>query len=302
MIEPTKRPLVIYDTSVICHRIIDLTTVEGKIRNQLTNKNRDERIKAGIMLYSSLFWLESLNAEDVDIIWVGDDKSEKYWRIDAVREWLDTLEEDDSSLARWKSSRAGYKGNRFHEPYRTWCMKRMDKFSNCLTIPGYEADDIAAGIVRDIDGTRPVLLATIDSDWIQMVDETVTWVCMHGYAPQVRDIRGGKIWLANKLRKESGKAQWALSEAGISLLDPDLRDIVKWKSIMGDKSDNLPPGTPSTFIDLFNPAEGKKVWEMDGFTETWQERVRRGWYNEELADVWRSVTGCCDLPTPSVWV
>jgi hypothetical protein len=302
MIEPTKRPLVIYDTSVICHRIIDLTTVDGKIRTQLTNKNRDERIKAGVALYNSLFWLESLNAEDVDIIWVGDDKSEKYWRINAVREWLDGLEENNPSLARWKSSRSGYKGNRFHEPYRTWCMKRMDKFSGCLTIPGYEADDIAAGIVKDIGGARPVLLATIDSDWIQMVDESVTWVCMHGYTPQLRDIRGGKAWFSKKLGKESSKAQSKLSEAGISLLDPDLRDIVKWKSIMGDKSDNLPPGTPSIFIDLFNPVKSRKVWEMNGFTESWQDQVKRGWYNEEIVDTWKENAGCFDLPTPSVWV
>lgn len=302
MITPSQKPLIIYDTSVICHRIIDLTSVNGIPVNKLTNTIRDKRIKTGIALYNSLFWLESFDAEDVDIIWVGDDKSEKYWRIDAVKEWLDGLEEDDPALIRWKSSRAGYKGNRFHEPYRTWCMKRMVKFSECLTIPGYEADDVAAGIVRDIDGARPVILATIDSDWIQMVDDSVTWVCMYGYTPQVRNIRGGQEWLSKKLCKESGKAQSKLAEAGINLLKPELRDIVKWKSIMGDKSDNLPPGTPEYFIDLFNPIEGKKVWEIDGFTNTWQSKVRKGKRIGDEVEGWLDISGDCNLPTPSVWI
>jgi hypothetical protein len=297
-----QKPLIIYDTSVLAHRLIDLSTdATGKISNRLTNKQRDERLRAGVNLYNSVFWIENYSPEDFEIIWVGDDKTEPYWRIKEVKEWLDSLAEDDPSLVRWKDSRKGYKGNRFHEPYRRWVMNRINKFSNAVCIPGYEADDVAAAIVKS-EPDREIILGTIDSDWIQMVSEKVTWVCMHGWSPQVRDVEGGKIWLKRKLEKESRKAQRGLVEAGINLLDPDLRSIVKWKSIMGDKSDNLPPGTPEEFIDLFNPPEERRLWMDEGFEGSWRGKVRLGAAGEDLEDDWRMISGQMSLPTPGIWL
>lgn len=296
------KPLIIYDTSVIAHRLIDLSSdVAGKINNRLTNNQRDERLRAGVNLYNSMFWIENYSSEDFEIIWVGDDKTEPYWRIKEVKEWLDSLADDDPSLVRWKDSRKGYKGNRFHEPYRHWVMNRINKFSNAVCIPGYEADDVAAAIVKS-EPDREIILGTIDSDWIQMVDEKVTWVCMHGYYPQVRDVEGGKIWLKNKLNKESLKAKMKLLNAGIDLFDPDLRSIVKWKSIMGDKSDNLPPGTPSKFIDLFNPPEERRLWMDKGFEKVWRGKVRLGAAGEDLDERWREISGAMSLPTPGIWL
>lgn len=271
MVEATDKPLIIYDTSVILHKIVDLTQKDGKIKTKLTNKERDRRIKLGVDLYNTVYWGSNLPS-DVDILWVGDNKTTNYWRVKSVRDYLNSLSPEDMAKLPPPISK-GYKGNRFTEPYRTWCQKRINKFSNCLSFPGYEADDVAAAVVKVLDNSRPVYLATVDSDWLQMVTEKVTWVCMTGFNPPIRDIDNGIMWLRGKIAKETVNNKNKLLDEGITSQNLTIPDIIKYKCITGDASDNLPPNCPRYFIDLFNPPKPYKLWENEMFLDVWQEHI-----------------------------
>lgn len=281
------KPLVVFDTSCVMHKTIDLTrNKQGQIVTKLTNGDRDARIKAGIALYNTLFWFKGANPANYDVIWVGDDKTEPYWRRLAVSNWLAGLDPMDKIFTKRKGARLGYKGSRASCPYQTWVSRQMNRYSACLTVPGYEADDIIAGIVKTVLD-RDIIIMTVDSDLIQLVDERVSWCCLTGFNPSFRDVEGSQKWFANKLSKESKKTQAAI--------DPtNLRDIVKWKSLVGDISDNLPAGTPEYIIDLFNPPEGHRLWEEDYFAPTIAKYIDPAVDNLDLWEQWAFTYG---LPT-----
>ncbi len=114
----------------------------------------------------------------------------------------------------------------------------------------YEADDLAASLVKtNSRAGNPwnILLLTVDSDWLGMLNENVTWVCMTGYAPTVRDT----------IDSING---WALKRLGATL--GTWRDIWDIKSHQGDDSDNLPPsaGHLLPVIDLLNPPLEHMYW------------------------------------------
>jgi len=118
-----------------------------------------------------------------------------------------------------------------------------------LSLPRYEADDLAAAVVRfaqlakqsksdcDLGKFDHTYLWTVDSDWIQMVSSEVTWLNSGPWEPLIRDIPGSLEWIKKRLK--------------VSLDHP--QDIVPIKCIHGDSSDNLPPGTKPFLIDLMNP-------------------------------------------------
>jgi hypothetical protein len=284
------KPLVILDTSVVTHHVINLTRDKsGQVINKLNNADRDERLRRGYALYNSLFWFVGANAEDFDILWVGDSKEEKYWRTKAVRDWLDSLDPEDPILVKRKGTRLGYKGNRNTCTYAQWVHKRMMQFVKPLAIPSYEADDIAAAIIK-LEKERPIILCTVDSDWLQMVDERVSWCCLTGFNPAFRDVNAAQQWFNAKMEKESKKNQPQIDTN-------DLRQIVKWKSLVGDKSDNLPAGTPEEFIDLFNPPEDYKLWQSAHFKMTYKKYIQQGTQPE--GDIWMDWVVDYGMPTTS---
>ncbi len=284
----TTRPLVVMDTSVVTHHVIDLTRdSKGVIKNPVTNTVRDERLKLGYQLYNTLFWFLGADPSNYDVIWVGDDKSEPYWRTIEVKKWLDSLDPDDKILTKRKGTRKGYKGNRNTCTYAQWVHKRMMVFAKPFTLPGYEADDLMAAIVKTYTD-RPIILATIDSDWLQTVDERVSWCCLTGYEPAFRDVDRGLQWFQNKLTGESQKTQKAIKA-------DSLRNIVKWKSMCGDVSDNLPPGTPEYFIDLFNPPDEHKLWLSPYFQLLAQRYIKPG--VNDNGDCWENWVGKFGLPS-----
>ena len=264
-----QKTLVIIDTSVVSHLLMDLThDKNGKLNNPITNNERDDRIKLGQQAYSSLFWLIGIDLDDYEVCWVGDSKEIPYWRTQAVRTWLDGLPEDAPQLTRRKGSRLGYKGNRNTSPDAAWAGKRAIKFGEPLTYPGYEADDVAASIVKAFPD-RKILLATVDSDWMAMIteDDRVNWCCLKGFNPQYRNYKRGVEWFENKIKKESKATQREIDTS-------DLSQIVDWKMLVGDSSDNLPAGTPREIIDLFEPGEGRKLWELESFTKDVNDKIR----------------------------
>lgn len=122
---------------------------------------------------------------------------------------------------------------------------------NMLGETGYEADDMAAALVatNSIRGNPwNIILLTVDTDWMGLINPSVTWVCMTGYAPVVRDtLEVCNIWVKARLKTILGT--W--------------REIWDIKGIQGDKSDNLPPsdGLLLPVIDLLNPPTQYRYWE-----------------------------------------
>jgi 5'-3' exonuclease len=221
----TTETLIVYDTSVIAHKLYNI--VNPPKGEKGTRKQLDAIATAGIDFYNRLSWLPNLT-EPAKIIWVKDSKP--YWR---------------------KEIFPAYKSKRAPQPDKDWFIKRFVSEVNPIGFDGYEADDVAAAIVK-LNPDKRIILGTIDSDWIQMVDERVIWCCLTGFLPQYRDIADGLAWFRAKLLEESKKRQRILlEEYGVD--GSDLRQIVDWKVVCGDKSDNLPPGSDRCLIDLFNP-------------------------------------------------
>lgn len=114
---------------------------------------------------------------------------------------------------------------------------------------GYEADDWAGQfcklkkLLEEQDSTsngakRLILLHTLDTDWLQLVSDSVLWVNTAHWLPKIRGNKEAIEWAKKRLRVSINKAH----------------DIARIKSIQGDKSDNLPPNSPLEVIDLLNPA------------------------------------------------
>jgi 5'-3' exonuclease len=120
-------------------------------------------------------------------------------------------------------------------------------------VPGYEADDLAAAVVKTCTD-RQIYLLTIDTDWMQLINEYTTWVCVKGFHPPIRSLETLPVWFQAKLDKESKKVQNQLNSS-------NPKDIVKWKMLTGDSSDNLPKGTPQHMFDLLEPRPEHRLWD-----------------------------------------
>jgi hypothetical protein len=84
---------------------------------------------------------------------------------------------------------------------------------------------------------RPVLLYTIDTDWLQLVGDGVWWCNTSIQEPRIRGEKEAIIYIKNRLKSTVKSAQ----------------EIVDVKMLKGDRSDNLPPNSPRWAIDLMNP-------------------------------------------------
>lgn len=123
----------------------------------------------------------------------------------------------------------------------------------------YEADDIAGKIAR-IQRTDPplpgryILLSTLDGDWQGLVSDPdhIVWCNTGPWLPRIRcEAEVCDYYLRKeKLRISSGRETYTV------------------KVEVGDAGDNLLPGTPLRFFDLY---EEDPVW---GWTESETERLR----------------------------
>jgi hypothetical protein len=261
-----QRPLIIFDTSVILHQIVDLSRDKtGQIINHLTPQQLYARIEQGVKLYNSLFFLPGIDPRRCDILWAGDSTT-GYWRRPWFDEWLrknpdvvarlrEGFVQDItgeyvpiSPTSRRKNLRIGYKASRDSCPYGKHAKVLINKISQATFFPGYEADDVAAAALS-VFPRRRIFLCTIDTDWLQLVDDRVSWICMKGFNPQYRDVAGGMEWFKAAIAKDTKIVQQEFDNL------TSLRQIVDWKMFAGDSSDNLPKGSPREVIDLLNPPE-----------------------------------------------
>lgn len=255
---------VIVDTSVFKY-------LAATSAGQVESKHFSGVVAAQIHYLMSGIWATAtpFESEDLEFIWVTDIKP--YWRTEALKDpWRlaalefpkPKLEEKRLELKRYLAINPdadivreladelsiAYKGGRkFPSKEVEKCRKVINSVLNSLDITtlgvkGYEADDMAAALVRINKPGEKMLLLTIDSDWLGLVNDDVSWYCMRGFTPPRyrHDIGSINLWASKRLKVKFDKPS----------------DIFEYKAQYGDKSDNMPPN-PSLlpYIDLLNPLE-----------------------------------------------
>jgi hypothetical protein len=139
--------------------------------------------------------------------------------------------------------RVAYKAGRSYPDHLMQTIRKVTletlKTFGALDKKGYEADDMASLVVRLAGDEEDIILLTVDTDWLGLCSDRTTWVCATGYAPRVRMMLDGSM------------NAWASKRLKTTLEQP--RDIWAIKVEQGDKSDNLPPGSPIGVIDLLAP-------------------------------------------------
>lgn len=167
------------------------------------------------------------------------------------------VDDNGGEVPYWrKQIDSNYKGNRKQKPDLFYSIAQIglnyinssNSIFHYLSVPGYEADDLAGAFVyikRQHQSLpkanlkiaeRPIWLYTVDSDWLQLVGNGVTWYNTGPWEPRVRGA--------------SEACQWAKKRLKVNINRPD--EIVDTKMKQGDKSDNLPPNSPRYMIDLMN--------------------------------------------------
>jgi hypothetical protein len=262
---------VVVDLSVVVHQIHNSIEAAGG----LPPDARKGAVSANLAWMLSGHWLGSLvKPGDFQIICVGDAKP--YWRSEYLLRPSVYGSVVTRKLSRHKVPRITekphgpihYKAGR-KLPKRTLTKAKEQTYetlqakgARVLRLTGYEADDLAAAVTvisRDFPDNR-IILATVDSDWMGLVSPWVSWFCLYGYFPRLRDTM-------------EPINQWCLRRIKTTIETP--RDLWKIKASQGDKSDNLPPGSPLEVIDLLSPPEGHRLWE-----NTQVSGVIRHWLSE----------------------
>lgn len=198
-------------------------------RRQAESGRRRKGLKGNLAKCDRLEALLAVPAPDINA------GSQEWWEYNLVREEVAQLTQELS--IKYKA------GRKFPDPGFTRLKKAIKHYCrksgwNVLEYHRYEADDIAAAIVATNPAENDIILATVDSDWLGLVSPNVAWFCLGGYTPRVR----ASIEDIN---------QWRTRKKDSLLGAPS--DLWTAKTVEGDASDNLPPGTPIEVIDLFNP-------------------------------------------------
>jgi hypothetical protein len=198
------------------------------------------------------------------------------------------VDDNGIELPYWRKQLfSGYKSSRRQKPdkWRSVAQVGLDYVNHpkasfiYIQHPGYEADDFAGALVKikrrcqsmlnqgglvleepDLTkiltiANRDIWLYTVDSDWLQLVGNGVTWYNSGPWEPRVRGPQEAIAWAKKRLK--------------VDLTSPE--QIVDTKMRQGDKSDDLPPNSPRYLIDLMNihpnweihkvsPATYNKLW------------------------------------------
>lgn len=250
---------IVLDLSVALHQLDSVFT-----QSQIEKEHWLGVLKAQLVWLQSGKWLGELldNPEDTQLIAVCDSKP--YWRTDYLKD--PTVYTKVPEIKRGKAyprvEPIHYKGGRKFPSYNFTKVKEKtyklfdEQGWSRLGITNYEADDVAAGIVMSNrmlphDQQHRIILVTTDADWMGLIDHNTYWFCMHGWQPRLRhDMEVINTWAKKRLKKD--------------LENP--RDIWRVKSAQGDKSDNLPPGSPIEVIDLTEPPLEHRLWLNPGMS------------------------------------
>jgi hypothetical protein len=248
-------PLVVIDFKVYAHNVHSFTeSVEHLVEG---DEKRLRTIVRALWAYRLNRGIDSLPPRDFTAIVVDDHKGEF---------------SDTEVFGYWRSQEAfllgmpEYKGGRPDKPslfpiileegYKY--IKSAGSTFHFFDKEYYEADDIAGKIAR-IQRTDPVLdryvlLSTVDGDWQGLVsDQHKTVWCNTG------------PWLP-RIRTEPEVCDYYLRKEKLNI--STARETYTVKVEVGDAGDNLLPGTPLRFFDLYDE---DPVW---GWTEEEGETLR----------------------------
>jgi len=209
---------------------------------------------------------DMLPLHDYRVVVVSDKRftdSGTYWRgVEVLKDerieacWEEYCEKKGLDI---HETPTGYKGNRrdkdddfFRVHEIGW--EYATKYFPCFKQEGYEADDFAGALYREVrDGVDPVLrqrqklLSTIDRDWSGLVDEEKNiWWCNTRYP-------GPRERIQERLAGEDQVILHTEMKLGFDINHPI--EIFAAKAEVGELGDNLPPGAPLEYIDLssFHP-------------------------------------------------
>jgi len=250
-------PLVINDFMVTCWNVFNFVQ---DLRHVYSPELLEKVAKA--------VWAVKLNRgpdmlpiHDYRVVVVSDKrfvKSSTYWRgVEVLKDerieacWEEYAEKRGLDM---NEMALGYKGNRRDKDdgfYRIheigW--EYAQKYFPCFKQEGYEADDWAGALYREVrDGTdktlreRQKLLYTIDRDWSGLVDESrnIWWANTRYPGPRER--------IQERLAGEDQVILHTQMKMGYDIGHPI--EIFAAKAEAGELGDNLPPGAPIEYIDL----------------------------------------------------
>lgn len=203
------------------------------------------------------------------VIVVDDNKLDnQYWRSVVVDEYKSRAAAGDSSaetlaaVARHTNSEGNfvtYKGSRSAEDSRDSCYHSIKTIGHALvrelafpfySEPLYEADDWAGLIHRlklrafvespeSLLATRELYYSTVDSDWLQLVDDAS------------RQYWANTGPWPSRLKNEAEARAYVLKRMGVRIDKPS--EIALVKQQQGDTADDLPAGSDLSLFDLTKP-------------------------------------------------
>ena len=247
----SSSPLVIVDCRVQIFSIISRLTQWQDNPNNQAYKEDSDYFKKLVDELAYCYWVKILNDP---LPW-----------LPAPKSGYTVIVVDDCKYSNgtyWRSKYvSNYKGNR--EPkgrsdlyYRIYSQFNKYISNPKCTIPvfrseGFEADDFA-GAIASIDISSDKFFLTKDSDWKQLVSDSNSNLFANAASTDFRLLSEYEV-----LRE--------YLDLGYALKSPS--EIALVKSIYGDRSDNLDPGSPIGVIDLYNPTE-KAPLDVDLLMDT----------------------------------
>jgi len=261
-IEEIKRepsPLLIVDNLVAAWHIY---YIYNSVKEQLTTDQQKEALVKSAWAYLLNYGLS--DQIDWKVVVISDLKDNNaYWRH--------ILLKDDQRVKKlWESQRRskyqGYKsGRREKTSDFLWVVNLgkdyARKYMNFIEVPGFEGDDIAGSLYRFYDKSsedfkkRDKFFFSIDSDWLQLVDEDRGF-----YFACLKKCGLGDFW-RNQIKDNDDILEFCLTKTGHEIEHP--KDYANVKSIVGDSSDSLPRGCPKEYITLSEP---HPVYNIDHHT------------------------------------
>ena len=183
------------------------------------------------------------NNIDVYLVIVDDWRSGQsfnYWR-------QDYLEQHAPALPEYKGNRGTTSESDRSEAYML-LKKAGHDYAAANNIPLYrqeafEADDFMGALHRYADGSYQTILVTIDIDCAQLVcdkKDILHYSYTKAFTPPV-----------SRLKSEHEVLCYSEERYSYPITHPS--QIAEYKSIWGDRGDNLEPGSPIEVIDLINP-------------------------------------------------
>lgn len=244
-----KNIVIVLDSSVIIFLLLHaLEKKFGKLE-EMSLEEQENVCKITLLSLNwinNMYWFKSTPMKNFTPIWVIDSKP--YWRSDYY---------------------AQYKADRKSKPCLFGNILQLVKDNfNWLGMPGYEADDVAAGIVKVLQSHKiPSLVVTSDSDWMGMVSPLTTWINPCEHFPRIRNRTEVYCWIQKKALK---CPKYHLPE--FDKFEP--KDLWDFKLQEGDRTDHIPAnrnadtdGQFKEIINLFEPPIKHRLWNSQVFRE-----------------------------------